>query len=392
MMVTLEILAGLLLVLTLPGSLYLATLTLAARIHKPPTPVVAMPGRMAIVVPAHNEAAGIAATLGNLLPLAREDGNAEVIVVADNCSDETAAIATGCGARVLARQNPDLRGKGYALDFAFNHLLKEDFSAFVVVDADSRAAPYFLLRLRQHFARGARAIQSRYTVLNVNDSARTQLFELALQAFNVLRPMGRSRLGFSAGILGNGFALRSDVLREVPYTAASVVEDLEYHLRLIEAGVKVEFASDALIRGEMPTTGTGAASQRARWEGGRLRMLLDHAPALMQQAFTGHWRFVEPLLDLLLLPLAYHVFFLLLLCVLPFPLASFSGFLGLLIVVWHVAVAARLGGMGGRQLFKTLCSVPAYLVWKLVRIGFILRSARQGSAWVRTERNFKEAR
>jgi cellulose synthase/poly-beta-1,6-N-acetylglucosamine synthase-like glycosyltransferase len=389
-----EILACLLALMVLPGTLYLALLTAAG--SRPPVyhKIWPMTGRLAIVVPAHNEESGIARTLHNLLKLAGADGASQVVVVADNCNDETAQIARGCGARVLVRRNEELRGKGYALHHAFSILQKEDFAAFVVVDADSKAAPDFISALRQHFARGALAVQTRYTVLNAGASAGTRLAELALLAFNVLRPRARHTLGLSAGILGNGFALRREVLERVPYTAASVVEDLEYHLQLIKAGIRVHFADDTAIRGDMPTAKRGTATQRARWEGGRLRMLWDHGPTMLADVFKGQFKMLEPLADLLLPPLAYHVLLLLLLCWVPLLAGKLLGMVGLLVVGLHVLAAARIGEISLKQLTYVLMRVPLYLVWKIQMVSASLRTARRGSAWVRTERNmnFKESK
>src|SRR4051812_39016453 len=100
--------------LTLPGTLLLAVLTLAGAwpVRKPKQTPAA--GRIAIVVPAHNESRGIARTLDNLLAAAAADGACEVIVIADNCSDDTAIVAATCGARVLLRTDEAQRGKGFA--------------------------------------------------------------------------------------------------------------------------------------------------------------------------------------------------------------------------------------------------------------------------------------
>lgn len=384
-----ELTGLLLLALTLPGSLYLALLTVAAAMPVRASPHSPDSGPLAIVVPAHDEEAHIARTVKNLLALAERDGATDVVVVADNCSDQTAAIARAAGARVLERSNPEQRGKGYALDHAFSLLLKEDYAFFAVVDADTVADDNFIATLRLQFGAGAQALQTRYTVLNTNDSARTQLAEIALAAFNVLRPHGRDRLGLSAGILGNGFALRRDTLEQVPYSAASVVEDLEYHLKLIAAGVRVTFADATTVRGEMPSGGQGSTTQRARWEGGRLRMLLDHAPQLTKQILRGHWRLLEPLADLLLLPLAYHLLAILLsitfLAWSSPAIALITAAISLSIVALHVLTAMRIGQIPWKQL-RVLAAVPRYLLWKIAMIFPTLSAARRDSRWVRTNR------
>src|SRR5215471_14708654 len=85
-----------------------------------PAPKYRLPRRrFAIVVPAHDEEAGIAATVKNLLGIAYPKEMFSVVVVADNCSDRTSALAEEAGARVLVRQDENLRGKGYALLHAF---------------------------------------------------------------------------------------------------------------------------------------------------------------------------------------------------------------------------------------------------------------------------------
>ena len=247
------LLALMLALVTLPGTLYLAVLTLAGlRRVVPAADQRPLAGPIAIVVPAHNEAAGIARTVDNLLAIARADGAATVCVVADNCGDDTAEIARAQGAHVLERHNLTQRGKGYALDHAFTQLAGAGFVAYVVIDADTLAEPNLLSVLRRHLGAGALAVQTRYAVLNAEQSPRTRLAELALCAFNALRPRGRHALGWSAGILGNGFALTAQALQQVPYRATSVVEDLEYHLRLIEQGLRVHFADETTVRGDMP--------------------------------------------------------------------------------------------------------------------------------------------
>src|SRR4051812_47079453 len=70
--------------------------------------------RIAVVVPAHNEEAIIARTVGSIL--AQLPPNGRVLVVADNCTDGTAQIAARAGAEITLRRDTNRIGKGYALD------------------------------------------------------------------------------------------------------------------------------------------------------------------------------------------------------------------------------------------------------------------------------------
>jgi len=372
--------------LTLPGTIELLALSVAGLL--PRAQRRSRTGRtlrLAVVVPAHNEALNIGSCVRSLLDADRTGVELTIAVIADNCEDETAATATKAGARVLVRRNAEKRGKGYALDYAFGILQSEGYDVFAVVDADSAVSPNFLTATAGEFCAGAEATQCRYIVRNSGASIRTRLLNVALLAFNVLKPRGRDRLGLSAGIYGNGFALSDATLRAVPYTAESVVEDLEFHLALVRASRRVRFVDDAVVYGEMPVAGAGVKTQRARWEGGRLRMMIEKAPSLLLEIAKGQLKLTEPLLDLLLLPLAFHVVLLLLAALTPYPPARDLGLAGLAVVLFHLFAAIATGG-GTWSDVVVLLAAPFYIVWKIILIPRIITTSRSGAAWVRTER------
>ncbi len=378
---------AMLLAVTLPGTVELALLTLGALLprRRPADPTGGPALRLAVVVPAHDEQETIAACVTSLLACRGAQADTQIAVVADNCTDATATRARQAGARVLVRHDPERRGKGYALDFAFGQLLAEPCDAVLVVDADTSASPDLLQEVRRWLAAGADAVQVRYGVRNPEASHRTRLLHVALLAFNYLRPRGRHRLGLSAGLLGNGFALRREVVERVPYAARSVVEDLEYHLALIKAGYRVCFAEGAEVLADMPVQGKGVRTQRARWEGGRLRQAIDWAPRLATAVLRGRLRLLEPLLDLALLPLAFHVVLLVLALTLPVPWVRATAAAALAVVGLHVLTAVVLGG-GGRRELLALATAPLYVLWKLVQLPRVARAARRDAEWVRTQR------
>jgi hypothetical protein len=282
--------------------------------------------------------------------------------------------------------DPDQKGKGCALSYGFAAALTGPSRAVLVIDADSVVSPGLIAAVRQKFLMGAQAVQCRYEVYQPEENSRTRLMALAFQGFNVIRPRGRERLGLSAGILGNGFALNRDVLMRIPYGAYSVVEDLEYHLALVRAGIRVEFVDSAAVSGEMPRSDHGARTQRARWEGGRRQMMRRWAPRLMADLLRGRARLMEPLLDLLAAPIATEVCLLLVAACLPVTWLRLYALTGFLVLALHVTAAAA-SGSDLRGMLKVLATAPAYIFWKLWILPEVWRASRADSAWVRTARD-----
>jgi cellulose synthase/poly-beta-1,6-N-acetylglucosamine synthase-like glycosyltransferase len=376
-------------IISLPGSIELAQLTvgalLPARAEKSGEDRLI---RLAVVIPAHNEQAVLANCIDSLLASGTTQNPDDVFVIADNCTDETANIARAKGVSVLERHDEQNRGKGFALEFAFNYL-RRGYEAFVVLDADSVVPTGFLDEFRLAFSRGAQAVQCIYLVANPEESNATRLMDLSLRAFNKVRPAGRQRWGQSVGILGNGFALSRSTLETVPYTASSVVEDLEYHLALLRAGIKVELLSHAQVSGLMPNSNKARSTQRARWEGGRLRMIRESAPKLLLKVLSGRTECIEPLLDLLLLPLSFHALLLAFAAAVGTGTTRTIGLAGLAVLLLHIYAAIVAGSSPNRDL-RAIASVPGYILWKLTRLPMILAASLRGAAWVRTERPVAE--
>ncbi|HEY3449722.1 MAG TPA: glycosyltransferase family 2 protein [Myxococcales bacterium] len=371
---------------------YLFVLTLASR--RPPSAPPAEPGsrrlRFDLVVPAHDEEAGIAQTVRSLLALDWPAEQRRVVVVADNCSDRTAREATRAGAHlVLARSDEELRGKGYALAMAFGRSLSDGFAdAVVVVDADTVADRNLLTAFAARLERGALAVQADYGVRNPEDGPRTRLMSLAFTLFHRVRSLGRERLGLSSGLRGNGMCFATSLLREVPYAAFSLVEDVEYGLRLGEAGHRVWYADDARVLGEMVSSARASASQRHRWEEGR-RALRERGGSLLRRALRRGDRVLGDLaLDVLVPPLARLAALALagdtlagalVLTADASPLVVAPWAASLLFLAVYLARGVQLSGSGS---LKALAFAPAYLVWKLA----LRRSGQAPQGWVRTAR------
>ncbi len=383
-----SVVAGAAAVVSLPGTVELLGLSAAALfpVRRPLSGTAPGPWRVAVVVPAHNEAVGIVSCVESLLLADKGNTQTTIYVIADNCTDNTAELAEQAGATVLRRTNDRERGKGYALHFAFTELEARGFDCVIIVDADTTVSPNLITAAAEAMRNGAAGVQVQYLARNADASARTRLQALAIRAFNVIRHRGRQNLGLSTGILGNGFGLRRDTLAAVPYLASSVVEDLEYHIALVRSGRRIAFVNDAAVFGELPTGDKGAQTQRSRWEGGRFRILVEQAPGLFVDVLKGRLRCLEPLLELLLLPLAFHVVLLVVAVLSPQLIVREVALAGLAVVLFHLAVTIIFGKGGWRDV-ATLAGAPFYILWKLLLLPRTLRNASAKHAWVRTTRN-----
>ncbi|HEY0095081.1 MAG TPA: exopolysaccharide biosynthesis GT2 family glycosyltransferase EpsU [Archangium sp.] len=386
----------LLVLLALPVFLaagYLLLLTLLSGRKEAP-PQVAPRRKFDIIIPAHNEEAGIARTVTNLSRVDYPVELRRILVVADNCSDATADRAREAGATVLVRHNKELRGKGYALQLAFERSLADGFAdAVVVVDADTEVTPNLLHAFGLRLEAGAQAVQAHYGVLNPHASWRTRLMAVAMALFHKVRSMGRERLGVSCGLRGNGMCFTHAIIRQVPHEAFSIVEDLEYGIRLGKAGERVHYAWEAEALGEMVTSEKAARSQRRRWDGGRMAMTRKFGlPLLAEGLRKGDKVLVDLAVDLLVPPLSWVVLAAGGLSVASGALSLWQGHVALsayaaaaslLTLVLYVMRGWWVSGMGLEGLVA-LGRAPFYVAWKVWLM--LSRPEEKKGEWVRTTR------
>lgn len=383
-----------LIVLALPAttvSLYLLILTLLSRAQRTSPPESSRKVRFDVIVPAHNEALLIQATVKNLQALDWPENHYRIIVVADNCTDATATLAREAGAQVLERHDESKRGKGYALDYAFQYSLNDQRAdAVVVVDADTEVSPNMLEAFASRIERGAHALQGLYGVLNPNDSWRTRLMTIAYAALHQLRWRAREHMKLSCGIRGNGWCVTHSLLEQVPYKAFSLTEDLEYSIDLALANYRVVYADEVHILGLLVSSETAATSQRQRWEGGRWSLIRSRLLPLLRASIRPNGKMCLDLaLEILVPPLSYVFINIALLTVATVITTVISpsmwpwillSTLCALSLVMYVMRGWQLSGVGIRGLLD-LARVPSFIIWKLI---IMLR--KRGPEWVRTQR------
>jgi glycosyltransferase involved in cell wall biosynthesis len=241
--------------------------------------------RIAVLIPAHNESAGILPTIadikGQLLTGDR------LLVVADNCVDDTSAVAAAAGAETIERHEPTKIGKGYALDFGLQHLSVNPPPIVIVIDADCRIAEGAIDQLAITCASTGRPVQALDLMTAPNESSiNYHVAEFAWRVKNWVRPLGLNTLNLPCQLMGTGMAFPWEIIRSAKVASGSIVEDLNLGLDLAQSGSPPIFCPSALVTSQFPLSVEGAKNQRRRWEEGHITMILTTVPRFICEAIV----------------------------------------------------------------------------------------------------------
>ena len=241
--------------------------------------------RVGVLIPAHNEGAGVLPTIGDLQrQLFTGD---RLLVVADNCSDDTASVAAAAGAEVIERHDLSRIGKGYALDFGVRHLSANPPEIVIVIDADCRVEDNAISELARSCAHANRPAQALDLMTAPDQSpVNYQIAEFAWRVKNWMRPLGLSALNLPCQLMGTGMAFPWDVIRSADIASGDMVEDLKLGLDLAAAGSAPVFCPAAVVRSRFPMSLGGAESQRQRWEHGHIILTLTVVPRFVYLAIA----------------------------------------------------------------------------------------------------------
>lgn len=239
--------------------------------------------RVGIIVPAHNEGAGLLPTLHDLQ--SQITVGDRIVVVADNCSDDTAAISAMAGVEVVVRNDGTRLGKGYALSAGMQHLSSDPPDLVLFCDADCRLQPNVIELLAMECERSHRPVQACYLMKRAPDAATDQAFaEFAWKLKNLVRPLGLRNLRGPCQLMGTGMMFPWDVIRAAPLASGNLVEDLQLGLDLALKGSAPLFVPSAVTTSVFPSSENGAETQRKRWVEGHLATITGQVPRLLAGA------------------------------------------------------------------------------------------------------------
>lgn len=350
--------------------------------------------RTVILVPAHNEAVIIGETVYELSPAMA--AGASILVVADNCTDETARLAASAGAQVVERRDAAKRGKGFALEYGIAHLGEQPPETVVVVDADCRMSLESLRRVVALSRETGRPVQARYHMelqAAAKAGSRQRLSALAWRLKADIRQAGLQALFGVCHLSGSGMAFPWPVIAKMPLGTGAIVEDLVLGLWLAREGHGARFARDAATESVFPMGEAAGRDQRRRWESGHLHAIATEVPTTL---FRGmRQRRVEAValaLDAAVPPLSFlAIVFVALTAVslivalvtefwLPFALSGLAG----LLVLAALVVAIRSEDRG-RIRVRDVLDLASYVGSKIGIYAGALTGRSEG--WVKTRRD-----
>jgi cellulose synthase/poly-beta-1,6-N-acetylglucosamine synthase-like glycosyltransferase len=346
---------------------------------------------VAVLVPAHNESIGLLPTLADIRIQIRLSDR--LLVVADNCDDDTAAVAARAGAEVINRIDPERIGKAYALASGLRHLGTNPPELVVIVDADCRLGEAAIERLAAACAFTRRPVQALNLMLAPDRSATTfRVAQFAWRVKNFVRPLGLSALGLPCQLMGTGMAFPWQVIKSVDLASGSIVEDLKLGLDLALTGKPPVFCPVAAITSEFPSSLEGAQNQRRRWEQGHIGMILRVAPRYFLTAIRRADRNLLALvLDLAVPPLTSLGILLVVMLALT-TILTLLGFSSLAMFVNAISVLGLIIGIficwlkWGRDLLPatSLLSILRYVICKIPL--YLKMSFGKRLTWIRTDR------
>lgn len=260
-------------------------------------------GSIVVVIPAHNEAASISPTLENVRAQLRESDR--MLVVADNCTDDTAATAKASGAEVIERNDVSRRGKGYALQFALDHLRAAPPAIVVFMDADCLFKSGALQQIAGLAAQKDRPAQALYLMTAPKEAGpRLQVAEFAWAFINNVRMRGLARLFDVTRFTGAGFAAPWRALSGLDLGSGEIVEDLALTMTLIRKNAAPIFVPDALVTSEFPGDDAALTRQSARWSIGSLSYSARESLGALIDGFAkGRFAQIGAAIDLMIPPL-----------------------------------------------------------------------------------------
>ena len=348
-----------------------------------------------VLIPAHNEAEQIEEVLEVLQKQVTEQD--EIIVIADNCHDNTAELARSKGVTVLERENLSDRGKGYALDYAMQQIKDNPPEVLVILDGDCIIEPNTIKNITCKAIATGRPVQSTYLMEQPeHPSLKDNISMFSIKVKNLVRLLGLNRLGWHCLLTGSGMAFPWSLINQVSLAGSKTTDDMQLTVDLALAGSTPIFCEDAFVVGRLMKD-EAAQSQRSRWEHGHLEMILVEVPRLLKAFIsTGNFAALGLALDIFIPPLSLLVMTWIAAATFIWLVVIFGGVSVTPAILVSIAGAFLMAGVllawsrfGRSDLpLKNLVAIPFYILSKIpIYLKFLIKPQ---SRWLKTERDLPD--
>jgi Glycosyltransferases, probably involved in cell wall biogenesis len=249
--------------------------------------------RYAAVISARNEEGVIAGLIGSLKRQNYPADKLDIFVVADNCTDRTAQLASEAGATVCRRWNPDDVGKGYALDFLFRRIESEyagrGYAGYFIFDADNLVDQNFVSEMNKTYIRGGYdAITCYRNSKNFGSNWISAGYSVWFLRQARFLNFPRSLLGVSCAVGGTGFFVSDRLIRENGgWPFHLLTEDIEFSADCAVRGRSIGYCDRAVVFDEQPTAFHQSWDQRLRWSKGFYQVSAKYGFALAREGLRG---------------------------------------------------------------------------------------------------------
>jgi cellulose synthase/poly-beta-1,6-N-acetylglucosamine synthase-like glycosyltransferase len=350
--------------------------------------------RTTILIPAHNEAEQIVNVIQVLQTQLTEQD--QVIVIADNCHDNTAELARTTSVKVLEREHQTDRGKGYALDYAIKYMFKNNINpeVLVILDGDCIIVPDTIKNITNCAIATGRPVQATYLMEQPdNPSLKDRVSMFSIKVKNQVRLLGLNRLDWHSLLTGSGMAFPWSLINKISLAGSKTTDDMQLTVDLVLAGSTPVFCENALVMGRLMKD-QDAQSQRSRWEHGHLEMIGVEVPRLLKAFLkTNNWAALGLALDILIPPLSLLVIAWMASMIVFWLVTIFTAISIFPAVIVTIAGGFLLTGVllawikfGRADLpLKNLIAIPFYILGKIpIYLNFLVKPQ---SRWLKTERD-----
>ncbi|MDR0813877.1 MAG: glycosyltransferase family 2 protein [Oscillospiraceae bacterium] len=247
----------------------------------------------AVLIAARNEESVLPELIRTINSQTYPAEHVKIFVIADNCTDGTAAAARRAGAVVYERQNCAQIGKGHAINSLLTSIKEEfswaNFDAYLVIDADNLLEPDFIEQMNVTFSEGHDIITSYRNTKNYGPgwiaACNSLWFIREAKYLNI----ARKRLHTSCAVSGTGFLFSQRLLCEMGgWHFNCLTEDIEFISWAVANGYSATICEKAVLYDEQPTKFLQSWRQRKRWARGAMQVMRSQGGGLVRAVFKKH--------------------------------------------------------------------------------------------------------